>query len=97
MSGLWKDTRMPTDAEKKNLSRLMYLAFVDIRALLLNGDPQQAKDLSDAFHNIPLLMYTSDFSFEAFRIFLEGYQEKYHGTARVDYLLEWEKLNTAAQ
>jgi len=30
---MWKfdDVRMPTDAERKKLARLMYLAFVDIR------------------------------------------------------------------
>jgi hypothetical protein len=88
---------MPTDAERKKLARLMYLAFVDIRGLILHGDPKQAKDLSDAFHNIPLLMYTPDFSFKAFRSFLESYQEKYRDKARVDYLKEWENLTAATQ
>jgi len=88
---------MPTDAERKNLSRLMYLAFVDVRALALNGNSQQAKDLAEAFHNIPLLMYTPDFSFKVFRDFLQNYRQKYTNQARFDYLREWEKLNAAAQ
>jgi hypothetical protein len=92
----FNDARMPTDAERKILSRLMYLAFVDVRALILDGQPQQAKDLTEAFHNIPLLMYTGDFSFNASRDFLKRYQQKYADKARYDYLQEWEKLNAAA-
>lgn len=93
---MWKfnDARTPTDTERKNLSRLMYLAFVDVRALILDGQPQQAKDLAEAFHNIPLLMHTADFSFAAFRDFLESYQKKHQAHLRFDYLQEWEKLNT---
>ncbi|HEY2083264.1 MAG TPA: hypothetical protein VGI88_10800 [Verrucomicrobiae bacterium] len=88
---------MPTDSERRKLSRLMYMAFCDLRALALNGQTQQVKDLSEAFHNIPLLMYTPEFSFKAFRDFLKNYQEKYGDKARFDYLQEWEKLNAAAQ
>ena len=49
------------------------LLFCDLRALALDGQTQkQAKDLAEAFHNIPLLMHTSDFSFKAFRGFFLG-------------------------
>jgi hypothetical protein len=99
MNDPWKfdDARMPTDNERKNLSRLMYIAFCDLRALAGDGRAQQVKDLSEAFHNIPLLMHKPDFSFKAFRSFLENYQQKYAGKDRFDYLQEWEKLNAAAQ
>ena len=92
---MWKfeDARMPTDMEQKNLARLMYVAFCDLRALAKEGHSEQVKDLSEAFHNIPLLMNTSDFSFKAFRGFLERYQQKYESNARFNYLQEWEKLN----
>jgi len=95
----WKfaDARMPTETERQKLSRLLYLAFVDVSALILVDQPQQAKDLAEAFHNIPLLMHTGDFSFKAFRDFLESYQQKYADKARYNYLQEWEKLNAAAQ
>ena len=87
------DARMPTDTEKKSLARLMYIAFCDLRALAKDERAEQAKDLSEAFHNIPLLMNSADFSFKAFRDFLERYQEKYQNSARFNYLEEWEKLN----
>jgi len=91
---MWKfdGSRLPTDTERKNLSRL-YLAFVDMRALILDGDPRPAKDLAGAFHNIPLMMHTPDFSFSAFREFLGNYQTRYQAHLRINYLQEWDKLN----
>lgn len=96
---MWKfdDAKMPTDAERQKLTRLMYIAFCDLRALALDGQTQQIKDLTEAFHNVPLLMNTNDFSFKAFRDFLERYQRKYKNQARYNYLQEWEKLNVTAQ
>jgi len=94
----WKfeDARMPTEAERQQLARLMYIAFCDLRALAREDRAQQAKDLAEAFHNIPLLMHTSDFSFKGFRGFLERYQEKYEGQSQFNYLKEWEKLTSNA-
>ena len=94
---MWKfqDARMPNEQERKHLAKLMYIAFCDLRALALDGQVQQAKDLAEAFHTIPLLMHTADFSFSAFREFLDNYQQKHQGCLRFDYLQEWEKLNTA--
>jgi hypothetical protein len=71
----------------------MCLAFINVRALVLDGQPQQAKDVAEAFHNIPLLMHTDDFSSKAFHDSLERYQQKYSGKASYNYLQEWEKLN----
>ncbi|MBI5773582.1 MAG: hypothetical protein HZA89_07560 [Verrucomicrobia bacterium] len=84
----WKfaDARMPTGTEQKNLARLMYVAFLDLRILSREGRSQQAKDLAEAFHNIPLLMHTPGFSFTASRDFLGNYQHKYEGQLRFDYL-----------
>ena len=92
------DARLPTDLERQHLARLMYLAFCDLRILTMNPQQvQQSHDLADAFHNVPLLMYREDFSFRAFREFLERYQQQYEGKLLTNYLREWEKLNTAAQ
>ena len=94
---MWKfdDARIPTESERQKLSKLMYVAFCDLRALALDGKMQQAKDLAETFHNIPLLMHTRDFSFKAFRDFLERYQQKYADKARFNYLQEWEKISVA--
>jgi hypothetical protein len=91
----WKfgDERMLTEIERKNLTRLMYLAFCDLRGLARDGKMEQAKSLAEAFHNIPLLMHTQNFSFRAFRDFLQKYQDNYTN-AQFNYLQEWAKLNT---
>ena len=91
----WKfgDERMLTEAERKNLTRLMYLAFCDLRGLARDRKMEQAKALAEAFHNIPLLMHTQNFSFRAFRDFLQRYQDN-HTKAQFNYLQEWERLNT---
>src|SRR5437899_11838015 len=92
---MWKfeDARMPTDTERERLARLMYLAFCDLRILAREERSAQAKSLADAFHNIPLLMYSSEFSFSAFRGFLERCQKQYEGKPLFNYLKEWEELN----
>ncbi|HEX9047992.1 MAG TPA: hypothetical protein VF988_13290 [Verrucomicrobiae bacterium] len=91
------DARMPTDTEQAGLCQLVYLAFVDIRALILDGKSQQAKDLAEAFHNIPLFMNTANFSFKAFQDSIQRYQAKYKDGTRYNYLQEWGKLNAAKQ
>src|SRR5436309_1802109 len=91
----FEDARMPTDAERQRLARLMYLAFCDLRILSREGNTAQARALAEAFHNVPLLMYTDDFSFRAFREFLGRYQQAYQGALRFNYLEEWEKLNAS--
>jgi hypothetical protein len=87
------DERTPTEAERKSLTRLMYLAFCDLRLLAREGRMEQARALSEAFHNVPLLMHTQNFSFRAFREFLQRYHDGFTKT-QFNYLQEWEKLNT---
>ena len=61
-----------------------------------HGQPnQQTRAVAEAFHNVPLLMPTDEFSFGAFREFLGRYQQAYQGTLRFNYLDEWEKLNAS--
>ena len=92
-----EDAKMPTDVQRQRLTRLMYLAFCDLRGLTIKPDRfEQAHDWVDAFHNLPLLLYHDDFSLQAFLGFIGSYQRKYDGQITIDYLKEWEKLNTAA-
>ena len=43
----------------------------------LQGKASQAADLADAFHELPIIMISQDFSWEIFRTYLETYQRKY--------------------
>lgn len=91
----WKfeDARMPTEAERRRLARMLYIAFCDLRMLALEGRSEQARDLAEAMHNVPLLMYSEDFSFRAFRDFIERYQKKQADRLQLDNLKEWKKLS----
>src|SRR5689334_6513935 len=84
----WKfgDERMPTEAERKSLTWLMYLAFCDLRALAREEKVEQVRALTGAFHNVPLLMHTERFSFRAFHDFLDRYQNSHPSTR---FNLEW--------
>ena len=89
------EERTLTEDERQRLNHLMYLAFIDIRGLTVKSDRhQQAHDLADAFHNVPLQLFGDHFSIPAFLSFLSHYQQKYEGKLTIDYLKEWEKLNT---
>ena len=75
----WKfpDSRVLTEPERQKLTRMLYYALLEIRALGYEGKTEQAADLADAFHNLPAYLWREEFSFGFFRIFLEAYHQKY--------------------
>jgi hypothetical protein len=87
------DARELTDKERRCLVQLMYMAFVEIRAITMDASrSRQARDLADAFHNVPLNLYGDKFSLSLFLGFLGQYQEKYKASRAFDYIAEWNKL-----
>jgi hypothetical protein len=66
-----------TDKQRALFGKMMYEAFVEIRNLAGVGLSEQAAALADAFHNLPLYLFSSDFSWETTRMFIGGYQKKY--------------------
>jgi hypothetical protein len=95
MNFKFDDARMPTEQERQQLARLMYLAFCDLRILAREARTEQAKSLADAFHNVPLLMHGNNFSFRAFRDSLCCYQNRYPSKLVTNYLEELDKLTAA--
>lgn len=68
----------PTDKQIQQLNIMMYHAFLEIRMLSQQGKTQQVADLADAFHNLPIEIFSENFDWYFFRnIFLEEYQQKY--------------------
>lgn len=83
---VFPDARMPTDEERQKLSKMIYDAFLEIRILGWQGKAEQAADLADAFHNLPVYLWSEDFSFNFFRKFLEAYHQKYPERGSFNYL-----------
>ena len=55
-------------------------AIIEIRYFASQGKSVQAADLADAFHNLPLDMWSDYFSLHFFRdSFLKVYQQRYPG------------------
>jgi hypothetical protein len=72
------DAKLPTDPQRRSLSKMLSFAIIEIRFLGWEGKSEQAADLADAFHNLPLDMWSDSFSLSYFRdCFLKAYQQKY--------------------
>jgi len=56
---------------------MLFNALLEIRGLGSEGKAQQAADLADAFHNLPVYLWSGEFSLSIFRHFLEEYQQMY--------------------
>lgn len=64
-------------ATKKELCFQIYQAFVQIRFLISTGRSEQAADLADVYHNLPVEMWRKEFDVERFRASLSAYLQKY--------------------
>jgi hypothetical protein len=81
------DAKPLTDAQRRRLCEMMHYAFVEMRLLGWGGKAEQAAELADAFHNLPVDMWRDDFSFQFFRdSFLGVYQRKYPEGRVRDYV-----------
>jgi hypothetical protein len=80
------DSRMPTETERQELCKMLFHALMEIRGLGFHGKSQQAADLADAFHNLPVYLWIEGFSFSFFRHFLESYQNMYGDACRHNYV-----------
>lgn len=77
LSRKYDDLQIPTEQQRQELCKMMWRAFIEIRLLGYQGKSQQIADLADAFHNLPELIYSENFSLKYFRFFLESFHQKY--------------------
>ena len=77
LSEKYDDVKMPTERQRKQLCEMLYHALLEIRILGWEGKAQQSADLADAFHNLPTMLWSENFSFKIFRVFLKYYDETY--------------------
>src|SRR5262245_12280316 len=50
------DARLLTEQQRQELCRMLFNALLEIRGLGSQGKAQQAADLADAFHNLPIYL-----------------------------------------
>jgi hypothetical protein len=64
------------------------------------GRNQHASDLADAFHNLPVFMFSQDFSWAILWNFVDEYEDL-HGSTKgmspFDYRTQLEKVQAGAQ
>ena len=81
------------------LGELMAKAFIEIRAIGLEGRAAQASDLADALHNIPREIHGwGCWSKHITRGMLQSYQDRYHGenySPRFDYVAAFDNIFAA--
>ena len=80
------DARSLTEQERQELCKILFSALLEIRALGFEGKAEQAAYLADAFHNLPIYLWSDQFSLSLFRKFLEGYQQKYQDVGCYNYV-----------
>jgi hypothetical protein len=80
------DARLLTEQERQELCKILFNALLEIRMLGWEGKAEQAGDVADAFHNLPIYLWSDKFSLSLFRRFLEEYQQKYPGSGGFDYV-----------
>lgn len=80
------DAITPSLAQQQKLSAMLATALTEIRALGRDGKHGQATALADAFHNLPIVMWTAHFSPKQFRQTLEDYHQSFPGSGYFDYV-----------
>ncbi len=82
--------------DRKHVCEILHNAFIEIRMLCWDGRHQQAADLADAVHNIPMEIYGwgGGWNFDLTRSMLKSYVDKYGGTGAFarDYALQLDHL-----
>src|SRR5262245_47191195 len=80
------EARSLTEQERQELGKILFNALLEIRALCWEGKSEQAADVANAFHNLPIYLWSDQFSLSLFRRFLEEYQQKYQEVGCFNYV-----------
>ncbi len=71
------DAQTLDERHRRELAKLCYAGFVEIRRSRWDGTTEQATAAADALHNLPLFLCSDRFSFSALREALKRYQTDY--------------------
>ena len=77
-----------SDEQRRGLCDLLHLAFLDLRGMGAPERAHRASRLAYAVHNVPLLLYAEDFSWEKIERPLQYYQAQFsdEGSRGYDYV-----------
>ena len=89
------DSRLLTDQQRQELCKILFKALLEIRKLGNEGKVEQAADVADAFHNLPIYLWSDKFSLSFFRSFLEEYQQKYQEAGCFNYVKMLDEVTEA--
>lgn len=87
----FEDSRALTEPERQHLCFMLSRAMLEVRLFGLEGNARRAADVADAFHNVPIHLWSETFSFTYFRNCLESYRRKYPDSG-FDYVAMLDKL-----
>ena len=88
------DATTLSEVQKQKLSAMVGDALTEIRASGRDGKLSQATALADAFHNVPVMMWTAHFSLGWFRRTLESYHRSFPTGGYVDHLQQLSKIES---
>lgn len=71
-----------TEEQIKSFCEMIHKAFEEIRSLSWVGFSEQAGALADAFHNLPIYLFSPNFEWETARLFIGAYQREYPRSLR---------------
>ena len=89
----------PTKQQCRLFCEMMYQAFIEMRGSGFQGKSEQAAALADAFHNLPITMYRSNFDWAMSRRYFEFYNSRYppgSGTRTADYVAMHDRVQATS-
>jgi hypothetical protein len=66
-----------TSGQRELFCRMFYRVFVEIRILGSFGKAEQVAALANAFHNLPLEIFSKKVNFDRVRMYIDNYQRQY--------------------
>ena len=77
--------QQPTKQQTQSLLELLANAMLELRLLGWGGDAQQAGDLANALHNLPIAVYDSAYDWTTIYASLTVYEQRYSGKTMFNY------------
>ena len=85
-------SQQPTKQQTQALLELLANAMLELRLLGWGGDAQQAGDLANALHNLPISLYDVDYDWTTIHASLTAYEQRYSGKTMFKYATQCTRI-----